>query len=428
MKEVVFSPDITRYCDVAIIGGGAAGMAAAVAAHDAGAKDVLILEIKAYLGGVLDQCIHSGFGLHTFNEELTGPEYSARLEEMVRARGIRVMTQSPVMELLDDRSMVVVSRDEGLFKLQAKAVVIAMGCRERPAGAISIEGQRPAGVLTAGTAQQYINLDGYMVGRRAVILGSGDIGLIMARRLTLEGAEVLCVCELLPHAGGLNRNIVQCLDDFNIPLKLSTTVIGVEGRNRVEGVWIAPVDSETLRPITEQKEFLPCDTLLLSVGLIPETELAREAGAVVASHRGLYVDDERQTSLEGIFACGNVVHVHDIVDFAAQEGEIAGRVAAEFALGSQKNGKTVLKTLAGEGVSYIVPGEIKAPFGEAELSFRVRKTYRKAKIVATLGDRIVFMKRRVIMVPGEMEIVKVDLSGLEELAAKELTVSVDDGD
>ncbi len=403
-----------KTCALAVIGGGVGGMAAAVAAYDAGVRDVVIVEIGPALGGVLRQCIHSGFGLHTFGEELTGPEYSARFEQMVAERSIRVFTDSPVMELRPDRTMTVVSKEEGVFTLSAGAVVVAMGCRERPAGAIGIEGQRPAGVLTAGTAQRYINLEGYMVGRRAVILGSGDIGLIMARRMTLEGAKVLCVCELMPYSNGLNRNIVQCLDDFGIPLRLSTTVIGIEGRNRVEGVWVAPVDKDTLKPLTDRKEFIPCDTLLLSVGLIPETELAVNAGVELGKNRGLSVDEKRQTTLPGIFACGNVVQVHDLVDYVAEEGKIAGESAAEYIKGGLSASPGFARTEAGNGISYIVPERINLPAKSVTFNFRVKNVYKSARLICRADGRVLAVKKRSVMIPGEMEKLTANLEGLTE--------------
>jgi NADPH-dependent 2,4-dienoyl-CoA reductase/sulfur reductase-like enzyme len=402
-----------RKCSIAVIGGGVGGMAAAVAAYDAGVRDICLLEINPRLGGVLPQCIHSGFGLHTFGEELTGPEYSARFEKMVKDRGIKVLLQSPVMELRPDRTMLVISRSEGAFELEAGAVVIATGCRERPDGAINIESRRPAGVLTAGTAQRYINLEGYMVGRRAVILGSGDIGLIMARRLTLEGAEVVCVCELMPYSNGLNRNIVQCLDDYGIPLKLSTTVVGIEGRDRVKGVWIAPVDPKTLKPEYDKKEFIECDTLLLSIGLIPETELAVNAGAALGANRGLYVDEKRQTKIHGVFACGNVVQVHDVVDYVAKEGEIAGQSAAEFVKNGQRAG-AYAEIRAGSGISYVVPGRISLPAKSATLDFRVKNVFKNAQLVCSAGGRELVRKKRPVMVPGEMERLTVNLEGVSE--------------
>lgn len=389
--------------DLAVIGGGVAGMSAAVRAYDRGVANIAIFEINDSLGGVLGQCIHSGFGLHTFGEELTGPEYSARFEKMVADRGIRVFLRSPVTELRPDRTMTVVSRDFGILDVSADAVVIAQGCRERPAGAIGLEGTRPAGVITAGTAQKYINIDGYMVGKRAVILGSGDIGLIMARRLTLEGAKVLCVCELMPYSNGLQRNIVQCLDDYGIPLRLSCTVVGLEGRGRLTGVRVAPVDPDTLKPDPERSELIECDTLLLSVGLIPETGLAADAGALLGSNRGLSVDDGRETSIPGVFACGNVVQVHDLVDYVAEEGRTAGNSAADFLSGSRPSSGQKAVTHPGNGVSYVVPETVSLPAGEAGLFFRVRRVFRDSTVVCRCGETVLAQKKRAVMLPGEME-------------------------
>ncbi|MBR4941554.1 MAG: FAD-dependent oxidoreductase [Clostridia bacterium] len=389
--------------DLAVIGGGVAGMAAAISASHKGIKDIGIFEINDRLGGVLGQCIHAGFGLHTFNEELTGPEYSARFEEMTARQGIKVFLRSPVTELRPDRTMTVVSRDEGILEVSAKAIVIAQGCRERPAGAIGLDGTRPAGVMTAGTAQKYVNMDGYMVGRRVVILGSGDIGLIMARRMTLEGAKVLCVCELMPYSNGLNRNIVQCLQDYDIPLRLSCTVVGLEGKGRLTGVRVAPVDPDTLKPDLSKTELIPCDTLLLSVGLIPETGLAADAGADISSNRGLAVSSDRSTSLPGVFACGNVVHVHDLVDYVAEEGKLAGESAADFVLSNENKSEEFALTLPQNGISYVVPQKISLPADSAELSFRVKKVFNKAKLVCRCNGEVICEKRRSVMLPGEME-------------------------
>ena len=319
-----------RTTDIVIIGGGPAGLAAALAAREAGVTDLLILERGNELGGILNQCIHSGFGLHTFREELTGPEYAARYMDRVLAENIPFRLGAMAVRVTADRRVTYISREEGLETVQARAVVLAMGCRERSRGALSIPGARPAGIYTAGAAQRLMNIDGYRVGREAVILGSGDIGLIMARRLTLEGARVRLVAELMPYSGGLKRNIVQCLDDFGIPLKLSHTVVDIHGRDRVEAVTVAAVDGQR-RPIPGTEERIPCDTLLLSVGLLPENELTREAGAAMcAATGGPVVSDRLETDLPGIFACGNVLHVHDLVDYVSQEAALAGESAAAF--------------------------------------------------------------------------------------------------
>lgn len=321
-----------RKAQVVIIGGGPAGMSAACSAKKAGARDVLIIERDKYLGGILQQCIHNGFGLHRFGEELTGPEYAQRYEEFVEELDVDVLTDTMVTDLSEDRIITCVNEKDGQFKIEADAVVLAMGCRERPRGALNVPGERPAGVITAGTAQKFVNIKGYMPGKEIVILGSGDIGLIMARRMTLEGAKIKAVCEIMKDSGGLTRNIVQCLNDFSIPLKLHHTVTKIHGRDRVEGVTISKVD-DTLKPIEGSEEYIPCDTLMLSVGLIPENELSKKAGiAIDAKTRGPIVDENKHTSVRGIFACGNVTKVHELVDFVSEEGEVAGKSAALYAL------------------------------------------------------------------------------------------------
>lgn len=323
----------TIRADVAVIGGGPAGMSAAIAAKEAGAQDVVIIEREPRLSGILQQCIHNGFGLHKFKEELTGPEYGQRYEEMVSNLGITVLTDTMAVDITSERTVTAVSREEGYFIINAGAVVLAMGCREKSRGALSIPGTRPAGVFTAGTAQKLVNIKGYMPGKKIVILGSGDIGLIMARRMTLEGAEVKAVCEIMEDSGGLTRNIVQCLKDFDIPLLLRHTVVEIHGNKRVEGVTVARVD-ENLKPIPGTEEYIECDTLMLSVGLIPENELSKKAGVEIdPKTRGPVVDENRQTKVPGIFACGNVVKVHELVDFVSDEGEMAGRGAALYAQG-----------------------------------------------------------------------------------------------
>jgi len=330
--------------DLVIIGGGPAGMSAAVAAYECGIRDILILERDENLGGILQQCIHNGFGLHNFGEELTGPEYAWRYEAKIRELGIPFKLNTMVLDITEDKVITVTNEEEGIFQIQAKAVVLAMGCRERAKGALNIAGTRPAGIYSAGTAQKYVNVKGYMPGKEVVILGSGDIGLIMARRMTLEGAKVKAVCELMPYSGGLARNIQQCLADFDIPLLLSHTVVEVHGKDRVTGVTIAKVD-ENRRPIEETKQYISCDTLLLSVGLIPENELSKCAGINLdCITNGVVVDQNRETSVEGIFACGNVRKVHELVDHVSQEAEIAGKSAAAYVLGTYlKEEKIILK-------------------------------------------------------------------------------------
>ena len=392
-------------CDVVIIGGGPAGLSAAVAARRAGAGRVVILERDGQMGGILNQCIHAGFGLHTFREELSGPEYAARYVEMARAAGVEFRMNTTVISVGRHRCVHYVSAEEGLSSVQAGAVVLAMGCRERSRGALNIPGYRLAGVYSAGTAQRLMNIEGCMIGREAVILGSGDIGLIMARRLTLEGAKVKVVAELMPYSGGLKRNIVQCLDDFGIPLRLSHTVVEVHGRKRVEGVTLAQVD-ENRRPIPGTEEYYACDTLLLSVGLLPENELTRELGAEMCRATGGPAVSERlETDVPGVFACGNVLHVHDLVDFVSEEAALAGESAARFARGEDRGARQLLKVRACDGVRYTVPQRIAVDqmAEEIVLRFRVTDVYRDRWVSAYCGGERISHRKRRIMAPGEME-------------------------
>ena len=394
--------------DVVIIGGGPAGLAAAVAAYDAGIRDILILERDKELGGILNQCIHNGFGLHTFQEELTGPEYAQRFINQVEAREIEYLLNTMVMDISREKKITALNRVEGLFTLQAKTVILAMGCRERSRGALNIPGYRPAGIFSAGTAQRLVNMEGYLPGREVVILGSGDIGLIMARRMTLEGAKVKVVAELLPYSGGLKRNIVQCLDDFGIPLKLSHTVVDIKGKERVESVTLAQVD-ENRKPIPGTEEEYSCDTLLLSVGLIPENELSRDMG--VELHpvtSGPRVNESLETSIPGVFACGNVLHVHDLVDFVSEEAAMAAAYVMKNAdenIKVEKDSEEEILVQGTDGVRYTVPCSIHPSrmLEKHPVRFRVGGVYQKSYISVYLNDQRVIHKKRPVMAPGEME-------------------------
>ena len=391
---------------VVIVGGGPAGLAAAIASYEAGQQDVLVLERDVQLGGILNQCIHNGFGLHTFKEELTGPEYAARFITRAEELGIDCRLGTMVLDISPERVVTTVSAADGIRTIVADAVVLAMGCRERPRGALATPGYRPAGVYSAGTAQRLVNIEGELPGREVVILGSGDIGLIMARRMTLEGAHVACVAEIMPYSGGLKRNIVQCLDDFGIPLLLSHTVVDVEGKNRVEAVTIAKVD-ESMRPIPGTEVRYPCDTLMLSVGLLPENELSRAAGIELSPiTRGPIVDQSLQTSIPGVFACGNVLHVHDLVDYVSQEAAEAGKQAALFTLepAIQKETRGV-PVVATDGVRYTVPSFIDPQLMEEKLTvrFRVANEYRDRYVSVYFDDERVQHRKKRVMAPGEME-------------------------
>jgi len=387
--------------DIVIIGGGPAGMAAAVSAYDAGCKDVVILDREPRLGGILMQCIHNGFGLHKLGRELTGPEYAAVYAEKVAERNIKVYTETMVTDLSPEKIVTARNR-QGILKIRAKAVILAMGCRERSRGALNICGSRPAGVYSAGTAQKLVNCMGYQVGKRVVILGSGDIGLIMARRMSFEGSKVEAVCEVMPYSGGLTRNIVQCLEDFGIPLYLSTTVVEIHGRKRLEGVTIAQVD-EHRKPIEETKRYIPCDTLLLSVGLIPENELTRAAGIPIDPvTNGALVDEHCQTQIPGIFACGNVLQVHDLVDYVSEEAERAGLGAVQYVKDAAADGE-VIRTLPGNGVRYVLPQTIHKGDEDISLFLRVTQPFKNVKFTVTDGETVLLTAKRLKAAPGEME-------------------------
>ena len=409
-----------RRADLVVIGGGPAGMAAAVAAYEKGLRDILILERDDNLGGILRQCIHNGFGLHRFGEELTGPEYAYRYEKQVKKYGIPYMLNTMVIDVDENKVVTAMNRECGIFTVEAKAVILAMGCRERPKGALNIAGTRPAGIYTAGTAQKFVNMKGLMPGREVVILGSGDIGLIMARRMTLEGAKVKAVCELMPYSGGLARNIEQCLNDFGIPLMLSHTVVEIHGKDRLTAVTIAKVD-ESRRPIPETFETIPCDTLLLSCGLIPENELTKASGIRLDRVTGgAVVDGERETEISGIFACGNVLHVHDLVDYVSEEAVIAGEAAVKYIKGEKSHGMALNLVTDGK-IRYTVPQKITSA-EKTKVYFRVANVYRDVKIVVKEGERVILERRKQKVAPGEMETV---LLSADMLAAcdKNATIS-----
>lgn len=413
--------------DIVIIGGGPAGLAAAVSAREQGVNKILILERDRELGGILNQCIHNGFGLHTFQEELTGPEYAHRFIQQVKRMHIEYRLHTMVINIRKDKVVTAMNREEGMFLIQAKAMILAMGCRERPRGALNIPGYRPAGIFSAGTAQRLVNIEGYMPGKEVVILGSGDIGLIMARRLTLEGANVKVVAELMPYSGGLKRNIVQCLDDYDIPLKLSHTVIDIQGKERVEGVTLAQVD-ENRKPIPGTEVNYACDTLLLSVGLLPENELSKEMGIEINQMTsGPSVNESLETTIDGVFACGNVLHVHDLVDFVSREAEAAGKNAAlyvhklETALEKENEIKGIpipspVLIRAKDGVRYTVPERISVDRMEESLTvrFRVGTVYRKCFINVFMNEERVIHKKRTVVAPGEMESVTLMKKQLQE--------------
>ena len=437
--------------DIVIIGGGPAGLAAALEAKRNGAESIVILERDRELGGILNQCIHNGFGLHTFKEELTGPEYASRFIRQVKEEKIEYMLNTMVMDISPEKVVTAMNREEGLFEIQAKAIVLAMGCRERSRGALNIPGYRPAGVFSAGTAQRLVNMEGYLPGREVVILGSGDIGLIMARRMTLEGAKVKVVAELLPYSGGLKRNIVQCLDDYGIPLKLSHTVIDIQGKERVTGITLAQVD-ENRRPIPGTEEFYSCDTLLLSCGLIPENELSRGMGVAMSPvTSGPVVNESLETSIPGVFACGNVLHVHDLVDFVSQEAASAGRHAAEYVAGCREAEAAASRTEAGAiadidqagtketenaviirpqgGVRYTVPASIRASHMDEEqvIRFRVGDVYKNRYVSLYLNGERLIHRKRPVMAPSEMEELKLKREQLANCPAdSEIIVTIEE--
>ena len=418
-----------KNADLVIIGGGPAGLAAAIEARRRGVENLLILERDSELGGILNQCIHNGFGLHTFKEELTGPEYAARFIQQANDLGIPYKLDTMVLDLAADKTVTAMNRTDGLFQLHPKAVVLAMGCRERPRGALNIPGYRPAGIFTAGTAQRLVNMEGYLPGRKVVILGSGDIGLIMARRMTLEGAEVQVVAELMPYSGGLKRNIVQCLDDYGIPLKLSHTVVDIQGKERVEGVTLARVENG--RPIPGTEEHYDCDTLLLSCGLLPENELSRAAGVQLSPVTGgPAVNESLETSIPGVFAAGNVLHVHDLVDYVSEEAGAAGAHAAAYIQSAGREAQAAaLPVLCRNGVRYTVPSTVRpACVGDKlTLRFRVDNVYQNKKIAVYLGGACIFTRRRPVLAPGEMETLQLKGDLLrQDPAAGSITVTLEE--
>ena len=416
--------------DIVIIGGGPAGLAAAVSAKESGIDSILILERDKELGGILNQCIHNGFGLHTFKEELTGPEYAQRFITQVEDLKIEYCLHTMVMDISPQKVVTAMNREEGMFEMQAKAVILAMGCRERSRGALNIPGYRPAGIYSAGTAQRLVNMEGLMPGREVVILGSGDIGLIMARRMTFEGAKVKVVAELMPYSGGLKRNIVQCLDDYGIPLKLSHTVVDIKGKKRVEGVTLAEVD-EKGRPIPGTEEFYSCDTLLLSVGLIPENELSGDMGVEMSPvTSGPVVNESLETNIEGVFACGNVLHVHDLVDFVSEEAAAAGKNAAAYVKGTRtEEGGREITLDPTDGVRYTVPATVNTARMDDILTvrFRVGGVYKNCYVSAYFDDERVIHKKRQIVAPGEMEEIRLTKEQLAEYPdLKTITVKIEE--
>lgn len=414
--------------DIVIVGGGPAGLAAAASAREQGIQSILILERDKELGGILNQCIHNGFGLHTFKEELTGPEYAGRFIDQVKELGIEYKLNTMVMDISPDKVVTAMNREDGMFTIRAKAVILAMGCRERSRGALNIPGYRPAGIFSAGTAQRLVNMEGYMPGKEVVILGSGDIGLIMARRMTLEGAKVKVVAELMPYSGGLKRNIVQCLDDYGIPLKLSHTVVDIDGKERLQGITLAEVGPDG-KPIPGTEEYYFCDTLLLSVGLIPENELSRGMGVEIDRvTSGPVVNESLETSVEGVFACGNVLHVHDLVDYVSEEATRAGINAAKYVTAGEKAEGSRVDIIATEGARYTVPRFIRVDQMDDLLTvrFRVGAVFKDSYISVYYNDERVMHRKKPVMAPGEMEEIKLQKEKLQAYPdLKTITVKIE---
>ena len=414
--------------DLVVIGGGPAGLASAYEAYNDGIKNILIIERDKELGGILNQCIHNGFGLHTFKEELTGPEYAGKFISMVKETEIEILLDSMVLHIGENKSIQVINSQKGYFTVEASSIILAMGCRERTRGAIAIPGDRPSGIFNAGAAQRYINIEGYMPGREVLILGSGDIGLIMARRMTLEGAKVKAVVELMPYSNGLNRNIVQCLEDYDIPLYLSHTIVEIKGKKRLEEVIIAKVD-DNKKPIKGTEKVFKCDTLLLSVGLIPENELSYKAGIKGDSRtNGLIVNESMETSMEGVFACGNVVHVHDLVDFVTEESKHAGREAARYIKGGALYSKTI-NIINGKNINYTVPQRLSPEVVEKDLTIfmRVNNIYKNKVIKVTSGERVIARFKREHLAPSEMEKIILNKKLLENIN-EDIVICLEEGE